>query len=374
MDIIEKQLPEQPLHSVFDAQYIEQEIQYFRKLCKQMIAKFAGKELAEDVYLIDHPKYLSSISASDDEYSPYSKADLQRLRSKPYVFAISAIIHGDEVAGICSLNLFLESLLTEKVNFYAPILVMLGNVQAARKGVRKVDEDLNRAFARDYANNHESLRAKALKPILQNVAFYFDLHQTIGPSPQGFFIFAYHPYRFHFARSILPRTDVVTYWDGRYTAEGMCADHFVNIHGGVAITLELGPKGFYPWSISIGYQGLIAAYHYAMRVYYGQSYISSQRQGLAQYSTRGNIFTWSEVIPYPQTGTVEPTRGTINFQKVNQGFQLAQWNGNPIYTSTSGRLLFPTYIRAQDGDQSLRPCELARILKSITEDDLPSKP
>ena len=349
----------------FTLKEVQQELEHFYKLITRAMQIYGGSQLEEDIYLL-------APANQDSQQSPW--------KNKRYPLAVSAVIHGDEVGGLASLNLFLEQVLAEGKVFSYPLIVFLGNVRALQQGERYIDGDLNRCFNLSSepppSHHHELKRAEVLKPILSEVAFYFDMHQTIRHSPHGFFIFDYHPERWHFARSILPRQPVVTYWGRVFTLEGICGDQFVNSQGGVAVTLELGWKGFNPWQVALGAQGLRAAYEYVKRRVVQNK--SRKQIQLFESPLIGTAYTWADVIPYPATGEVIPTMPFSNFVPLEKGTVLAQVDGKPLKLRTSGLSLFPApeISKAhrpppQGTGKDQRPYELLRILKPITAEDLP---
>lgn len=338
---------------------------------------FGGKELGEDIYLIGSSQ--GSGGGSREEVRQSQQKHANAWHQKRYALAISAVVHGDEVGGLASVNLFLEQCLAESFSFAYPVVVFLGNVAALRRGVRYIDGDLNRSFsvtAASSASHIECQRAQVLKEILSQVAFYFDIHQTIRHSPHGFFIFAYHPERWNFARAVLPRQPLITYWNRVFSLEGMCGDQFVNSQGGVAVTLELGMMGFDPWQISLGAQGIRAAYHYvAQRVLADQL---PEQIKIYQTPILGTAYTWADVIPYPATGEVIPAMPFGNFVPLEKGRVLAHVDGKPLLLQTSGHSLFPNPEKSsadrpapKGTGKNQRPYELLRILKTITLEDLP---
>ncbi|MCY4443383.1 MAG: succinylglutamate desuccinylase/aspartoacylase family protein [Proteobacteria bacterium] len=326
------------------------EIDFFRKTTQALIKRHGGMTLAEDVHVI----------------GPHDK---EGDSEKPYPFATSAIIHGNEIAGLASLNAFCEFLLSEEVRLSMPIVIFLGNVKAAYAGVRSLDSDLNRNFGRPpKPGDHESQRVQDLKKVLAKVRYYFDLHQTIGPCPKGFFIFSHTDKCYHFARGALPRQDMVTYWDGIYTTEGMCSDQYVNALGGVAITLELGALGgFQPWQVSLGFLGVLSAYRY-VRYLQKHGHVPHWHQDERLCGQLGTIYTWQKVVPYPSNETVVPLLTSANFSFLKAGTPVAMVDGKPLLLDVSGYQLFASYYNTLK-DNGHKPHELLRILKVVSHEE-----
>ena len=365
---------------------VKKEIDHFRDLSNRLLAKYGGSELFDDVFCIGSSNDADAFKSSLDNYQKQNHntkktksffkkkpSHFDSLKSKRFPLVMSALIHGNEVAGVSSMNMFLEYLLYGSLELSFPLVVFLGNVQAAYKGLRYLDRDLNRCFALDEnistEDSVEVKRVNQLKQVLCDSAFYLDLHQTIGLCPIGFFIFAFRRSCFDFARSIAPRVDIVTYWTGAYTSEGMCSDQFVHNHGGVAVTMELGNKSFDCDKIALGLQGLLSALGYVKRfLVEGKS--PELHDKLHEAYNFGRIFTWLKIIEYPASGEVMPNLDLKNFQKINKGDKIATVDGQSICCDVDGYSLFASRLHATS-DQIQRPYELIRILKIIQEDDLP---
>lgn len=371
----------------YDLTHVEEELDNFSKLIKKALLLFGGSNAGEDIYILgDAAAYsppagesLNAKSHKNSGPSNTSASEGPTWRHKKYPLAVSALIHGNEVGGLASINAFLSDIILSGTLPIEPLIVFLGNTAAAREGVRYIDGDLNRCFddtTKVPSDHHERNRAEVLKEPLSQVAFYFDLHQTSLFTPHGFYIFAYHPERWHLARTVLPRLPIVTYWDHVFSREGMCGDQYVNSLGGVAITLEIGQNGFDPWHVALGTHGLHGACHYA----YLRTHQRTPRKDLHLYSSAcvGLTYTWADVINYPSEGEVRPTMNFGNFTPIESGEILAQVNGQPLILPTSGYSFFPTleYSSAdrpspQGSGKDQRPYELLRVLKKITPEDLP---
>lgn len=347
-----------------DATYFSQvqaELHRFEQLCAEVIGIYGGSQLLDDVYLLG-------------QMAPRPGAAAQS--SKKYPCVLGAITHGNEIAGLVSLNLFLETLSLHQVILDFPIVLILGNRKAALLGKRYVDADLNRSFAltpdQRETNCYEHSRAQELETVLEDTAYLMDLHQTIGTSPHGFYIFAYSQRCFHFSKNILPYQAIVTYWSGPYTTEGVCSDQFVYAHGGVAVTLELGTKGFNNYQAALGLQALLATQSYVRRFYLQNQPLSATLHSAPQPA---QIYTWKSVVPYPATGAVTPSPHFDNFAPVSQGDVLGESSElGTMLAPADGLALFPSQIHSEAGDLTRRPHELIRILKPIELSELPDHP
>jgi succinylglutamate desuccinylase len=105
---------------------------------------------------------------------------------------ISSGIHGDETAPIELASRLVDDLYASRTQLACRLLVILGNVDAMRAGVRYVDDDLNRMFRGkhgDLPGSHEAPRAAALEQAVADffdaahgARWHFDLHTAIRPS------------------------------------------------------------------------------------------------------------------------------------------------------------------------------------------------
>ncbi|MCY4379999.1 MAG: succinylglutamate desuccinylase/aspartoacylase family protein [Proteobacteria bacterium] len=348
---------------------VKGELDRFSELVTLVTSIYGGSQLGTDIYLLGAPESLPNIKAKDPA-TPL----IASLNQKIYPLVISAIIHGNEIAGLTSMNRFLESLALHETILDYPIIVLLGNRKAALAGVRFIDADLNRSFAlkgdERVKGCHEHARAGELEQHLKKAAFLLDIHQTIGQCSKGFFIFSYSKRSYHFARKILPYQDIVTYWPGPFTTEGICSDQFIEAHGGIGLTLELGSKGFHPYQAALGWQAMIGAQGYVRRYLLQQAPLDTPYH---QALTPGPIFSPKAVVKYPQKGDVIPISPPDNFSEVYQGQKLAHSSEfGDIVSPTSGLALFASFHQAKASERK-RPHELLRILKLTHPSELPKK-
>lgn len=273
---------------------------------------------------------------------------------------ISVLVHGNETGGVAVLNEALSLLANPHMLPPQGVCIILGNVKAALEGKRFIDRDLNRSFGKTSDGSLETARALELSPFLERALLYLDIHQTFMPSDRSFFIFPYQKEALQFAREILPRASVVTHWGRPFSSEGMCTDQFVGTKGGVGLTLELGQNGFDANQISVGVHGIMRALVFAK----GQK--RQDPSGIC-----GPLFTWKEIIPWPETGNAALDPNWTNFQPIEEGQRMGIHDGKVILAPTSGWMIFPKYF-TPEVPQSSRPAEMYRIMKKIEESELPN--
>ena len=95
------------------------EIDEFRHLATEIVRQIGGEKGAPDAYLLG------------------SKSEI--CESKKYPYVVSAIVHGNEVGGIASLNDF-EMYATGLIVRDIPVVVFLGNVKASELNKRFVEK------------------------------------------------------------------------------------------------------------------------------------------------------------------------------------------------------------------------------------------
>ncbi|MDT0594142.1 succinylglutamate desuccinylase [Glaciecola petra] len=106
---------------------------------------------------------------------------------------LSCGIHGNETAPIEICSQLVTQILNQSLLSKHRILFIFGNIDAMNKGVRFIDENLNRLFVRTNApvllNTYEKVRADTIKHIVdsffngpQSEKIHYDLHTAIRPS------------------------------------------------------------------------------------------------------------------------------------------------------------------------------------------------
>lgn len=300
--------------------------------------------------------------------STVTNKDLQEQPKKDVVLTISALIHGVEVAGLAVLVELLELVTRGELLLKHPLGLVLGNVPAALKAVRFIERDLNRSFGREGLSSAEERRADELERLFTRSKFLLDIHQVKLAIDRPFWIFPYTKNGYKFARAVAPDVSVVTHWGKGFSQDGRCSDEWVNTQGGAGTTIELGQNGFDPEQIRRG----LGVCKKAIEV----SALIASDQAIPQADTlsRAPLYTWGEIVPYPKTGHPVLDLGWHNFKRVKAGETLGTFNGNPIKAQVSGPVLFPKYPDPRsDGSYGDEPpaAELIRILREISEDDLP---
>lgn len=291
--------------------------------------------------------------------------------------ALMGITHGNEYAGAAILNEILAHISAGSIELEIPVAFVLGNPWAARENKRFLERDLNRSFARQAPTAKEELRARDLTPVLQRSAFLVDYHQTSRESDRAFFIFPYAPRSFAFAQAMAPRLTVVTHWGKPFSSEGMCTDEYVNSQGGTGVSLEVGQNGLDAYQIAVGVDAGLWAIRAAADVLNGRATLTSPtakaRTGVRTPEMPSEIYTWAEIMPWPEQGYVDLVPNLRNFKDVELGEVIGTVNGKSIVTGHAGKILFPKYLtREQQAALVSRPTELCRIMRRISPSELPT--
>ncbi len=291
--------------------------------------------------------------------------------AKDIGFTCFAAVHGNEPGGLAAVNQYLESLFSaaSPLKLTGQIAFAVGNPKALAGTKRFVDRDLNRSFGRLGADTYEEQRAKELEVLLLRSRYFLDLHQTKEPSDRAFFIFPYLKQSYQYARTLNPALTIITHWGKGFSEEGQCSDEFINKKGGVGVTLELGQGGFDQTMIDCGVRAIAKAV----------ALIGSEPNAGATVTVTGELYTWGAILPWPsatKAGEVVVLKaGLTNFCSVNPHEEVAHVGGSPVKAPIKGKILFPKYLAPEEQAKlkakGALPTELIRILKPITEQDLP---
>lgn len=172
------------------------------------------------------------------------------------------------------------------------------------------------------------------------------------------------------AQAIAPHQTIVTHWGKAFSAEGKCTDEYVNAKGGLGLTIELGQNGFDPYQIAVGQEAALWAITVATARQNGAAFEEIIKR---RPSPEPEIYTWAEIIPWPEHGIVRLDPGWTNFQKVKKGQRLGEVDGMDIHSRAEGRILFPKYLSPEQQSANVgRPTELIRVMRRVSLAELPS--
>ena len=262
---------------------------------------------------------------------------------------VSGLVHGDEVNSIMIINNFIEKIITDKFIFDTPLTFCLGNVEAARKGKRFIHADLNRSFCRSKNETVEDKRARELELSIQDCKFHIDFHQTVGPTESEFALFKYFENHHRFLRSIDNSIPLVTFQRETFSKDGSGFPEYLRKLNGIAITFELGEKGFCQ-----------------KQTFRGVEIIEKSIRSIEEEKTNSEIlkdsflYTWEEIIK-KEGDFFELRPGFKNFGLIKKGQMIAKSKSKFIYAKKDGVILFPKY-----GALLSSSSEACRVLKKIS--------
>jgi succinylglutamate desuccinylase len=260
---------------------------------------------------------------------------------------LGALVHGNEVYGLPVILQILDLALAGLLDLGLGLGVFLGNGQAALKGVRFLERDLNRSFPGGEGCLEEK-RAQELLPILARTQKLIDFHQTNVQSQTPFFIFPYSKENLLFASSLHPTLPLVTHWGASFSKEGLCTDEWVLRHGGgIGVTFEAGLRGFDPHQIRLGVDLVLKALGRA----------SAEKSQNPLYRLDPDLLS-----SLPQLSPMTLAPGWTNFAPVAPGDLLGHGDGQPVFSPQTGWMLFPKY---QPGPLPFR------LIQKISPGDLP---
>ena len=279
---------------------------------------------------------------------------------------LTAIVHGNETGSLPGICRLVQALINSEVSFQGRLSIVLGNVQACKKGVRFIESDLNRAFSDSVPNTLEGHRAEQMKCILRSADFHLDFHQTILASNKPFWIFPYHKSGFEWATYLNVANDLVTRSPHRaFSKDGRCSDEFVRAQGNPAIPLEMGQAGITAQAEEWTYQA-------SVRALAGMDKIASTGEtspNVALDSPQLNCHEITFQQPF-DTPEMRLRDGLVNFMQVEQGDILGSQNATTALTSPySGHLLFPIYPKrdSQGAAIGVQPRELYCLIQQLEE-------
>jgi succinylglutamate desuccinylase len=281
---------------------------------------FAGKSLEE---------HLSHFASLEKKYpGPFAKSISIQLgsQSSPHLF-VGCMIHGDEIGCLPAVNDFFNSTI-ERSTFKGTLTVFIGNPKAAFVKKRFIEQDLNRVFTNSAPDSSEKLRAQEIMKHLGVADLFIDFHQTIEPTSEPFYTFAFSEASYFWAR----------YLQGAKT---------------LVLTLELSQKGFNDEADKITKSVLTNAV-LALSLFKNPKSIAEIKK-LALKSPKLILMKRSHAIPFEDSG-LRLNPGFMNFSKIEKDSILGtRSNGDSWVAGKEGWLLFPKYPERDQQGKVLGP-------------------
>lgn len=144
-------------------------------------------------------------------------------------------VHGDETCGVVAID-SLRKLRIKK----GKLILIYGNPLAIERGVRFVDENLNRLFCQDHdlsekvKRSYEYRRSRQILPYLDTADYVLDLHASFTPASKPFIICEQNAREYV---QYLPQS-LICYGFTRLEPGG--SDGYMNRSGKVGICIECG--------------------------------------------------------------------------------------------------------------------------------------
>ena len=270
---------------------------------------------------------------------------------------VSCLIHGDETGSLPAAIKIINKLKNNEIQYGGRLSITLGNPEAARKGVRYLESDLNRVFLETDLQTHEARRAKSLMPIFDQADILLDLHQTILKTQTPFYIFPKSKESLLWAQAMrLTRAFIDATPAAHSTTR--CADEYFWYQNKPAITVELSQKGLNPHAEDLSLMAIRRALGVIEQIQKGQSIESLAAQSPELHSYR-------TVYRHPFNGEACILRPNLhNFISIEAGESLNAPETAEITAPMSGELLFPKYLTSEQlNGETAPPKELFRIIQ-----------
>jgi predicted deacylase len=293
----------------------------------------------------------SSLLTTTD--TPWSRRHVGGRHGRRVVLGL--MIHGDEVGSLPGALAVMAELSSGALSYGGIADFFIGNVPAARAGMRCIEADLNRVFTDAAPDTAERRRAEELSRLLDGCDLFLDLHQTALPAARPFFTLPWRPLEARWVRAL--RTDAawITRPSGVSFSPGLrCADEYVRDQGRPGITLELGEQGFSPAATA-------ASAAVIRRTLALMDAVDEQGDAVLT-GPLPPCYRYSHAEPYTNR-TLRLRPGLVNFQPVAAGEVLSAPGTPTLRAPTDGVLLFPKY----PADDAILPATIFRLAAPLPQ-------
>jgi len=246
------------------------------------------------------------------------------------------LVHGNEIVGLPLVNSLIEDLCLGRKPGSHELYFGLGNLPAAHKGQRFLEQDLNRCFGQSSTASSEACRAREIEEyMLNHVDYLIDFHQTVHPTLNPFFIFQYSsPLCFQHLSMMNPGLTTILQFDAIGDSQSLSTDEYLRGRGGFGTALELGQLGWSPEMFQLGRS--IA--HKFLAALDGPSRLSPANHSFFEISGKVTAMRdESKLSPLWQ-----------NFMRFDHGQVLGTSGNEVLLADRSGLMLFPRLGRQID--------------------------
>lgn len=295
--------------------------------------------------------FLSSYEGSF-ELDPYGFCYHDGVKHNVHIL-ICALTHGNEVIGLEVVNDFLRKVLNST---HAPFsfAVLLNNVAAYQASTRYIDKDLNRCFG--YANSsslnkYEHQRSLQIEAVIERLKpqFIFDLHQTVEPSKEPFFIIPEDKNLIQLSQKLSQQWPVICFdTKQKFSQEGKTLLEYSKELNIPCLAVELGQKGF-----NEDLAHLLSQNIYNLKF---PDFLASSDKPIKPYYK-----IVSTIIDQHNDLKLKPGFSSLDPIAKNQVIAIYS-NGQNFISPQDGYILFPNY----SNNKNENVVELGHIIKKIS--------
>lgn len=248
---------------------------------------------------------------------------------------ILAAIHGNETAGTKAIRKLLKEFEAQNIKLISGklTLVPICNPKAYEKGVRQIDENLNRVVTvHPNPQTYEQKVANEICSLIEQADVMLDLHSTHCEGDVPFIICDYPDKINEKFMSVLPVNYVLYGWPEVYAhqkeIEDYCTEHYAHVCGCSGITLECGYHTSEE-AVMVAYQAIVNTL----------SVLGMVESVKADVVAKKKILINSYVTKLYEGNLLKPYK---HLDRVEKGETIAQYaNGDILYADKEGYILLP---------------------------------
>jgi uncharacterized protein len=264
-------------------------------------------------------------------------------------------VHGDEVSGVHALEkLLFDFFAGARTLRRGKLTLVRANEEALKAGRRYIQHNMNRMFRETYApsvdqHSYEFRRTQELKPLLQDVDYFLDLHSA--PIAQEPFLVAEQKSIEFFSQLGISR--IMTGWNKFSSGStGGDTENFANARGALSATLESGSH-FEKSSNDVAYRTVVSLLSLLEMIDGEEAQIRAPADVYDVYAV-----VTKEHEDFAYAGEVR------NFQRFRSGEAFATQNRQPVRVQEDTYLLIP--MQPADTKVGEEVCYLSRRLAAST--------
>jgi succinylglutamate desuccinylase len=294
-------------------------------------------------------------------------------KNSPHMLVMSCV-HGDEVGSLPGLLKWMQKI--SQLELKVHITVALGNIPAIENQTRYIHYDLNRHFTWDLnkrktdeneENTFEIFRAYELSDLLESCDYFIDLHQTIEPTKESFYVLSDSENNRMLAEFLGSAEKAILKKGAMDDIESATAFGFNR--NKVGLTLELSQKGFKSEAESLTITSLNRALQFAKN--FEKNIVKSFENSTKDSNKLKSKIKWLEVQNYIRFDgpLCRLTPGWENFSSVKKDQLIGKNNdGSDLLSPQDGYLLFPKYVERHPNGHPVKP--LPRDIVAICGEEI----